>query len=170
MAFLFPGDAMNDAAGGEKKRPRGRPTIYTSKLADAICRRLATGESLRRICRDDGMPAESTVRAWALDDINGFNARYTRARNLGLDCMADEMLEIADDGRNDTYLDDNGKEKVDYDNVKRSTLRVTTRQWLLEKLASRKYGNKQELDVNGNLTLVGLRAKAKKEAANDGDA
>ena len=160
---------MNDAAGGEEKRPRGRPTIYTSELADAICRRLATGESLRRICRDDGMPAESTVRAWARDNVDGFYAQYARARDIGLDCMADEILDIADDGQNDTYVDDEGREKVDFENVKRSILRVDTRKWYLSKLAAKRYGDKQQLDVNANLTLVGLRAKAKKEAANDGD-
>lgn len=42
------------------------------------------------------MPAESTVRAWALDDVSGFYARYIRARNLGLDAKADETVEIAD--------------------------------------------------------------------------
>ena len=84
--------------------------------------------------------------------------------------MADEILDIADDGQNDTYVDDEGREKVDFENVKRSILRVDTRKWYLSKLAAKRYGDKQQLDVNATLTLVGLRAKARKGAANDGDA
>jgi len=42
----------------------GRPTLYTEELAAEICRRLAGGESLRRICEDDHMPGASTVVDW----------------------------------------------------------------------------------------------------------
>ncbi len=78
---------------------RGRPTRYTKAIADRICDRLANGETLRSICRDPDFPQESTVRAWALNDFNGFYARYARARNIGLDALADETLELADCSR-----------------------------------------------------------------------
>src|SRR4051812_2164281 len=61
----------------------GRPSTYTAELAATICARLATGETLRAVCRDDGMPSESTVRTWALDDREGFSAHYARAREIG---------------------------------------------------------------------------------------
>jgi len=35
----------------------GRPTDYTLELTDIVCERLAAGESMRSISRDDGMPA-----------------------------------------------------------------------------------------------------------------
>jgi hypothetical protein len=46
--------------------PRGLyASIYDPELGAAICRRLAAGESLRSICRDDpAMPTEKTVWRW----------------------------------------------------------------------------------------------------------
>ena len=79
----------------------GRPSTYSQEIADEVCRRLAGGESLRAICRDEGIPDESTVRLWALDDREGFAAQYARAREVQFLAIADELLEIADDGRND---------------------------------------------------------------------
>jgi len=79
----------------------GRPSTYSQEIADEVCRRLAGGESLRAICRDEGIPDESTVRLWASDDREGFAAQYARAREVQFLAIADELLEIADDGRND---------------------------------------------------------------------
>ncbi|WP_431196787.1 hypothetical protein [Pseudomonas aeruginosa] len=42
----------------------GRPSDYTPEIAQAICMRIAEGESLRMICRDDSMPDKSTVLRW----------------------------------------------------------------------------------------------------------
>ncbi|MGO6697608.1 hypothetical protein ACCS54_35855 [Rhizobium johnstonii] len=47
----------------------GRPTKYAAALADIIYERIADGENLRSICRDDAMPAKSTVRAWPVASI-----------------------------------------------------------------------------------------------------
>lgn len=108
----------------------GRPSKYSEKAADEICARLAEGESLRAICRDDHLPSESTVRQWALEDREGFSARYTQARDIGLDCLADEVLEIADSGSDD---------------VARDRLRFDARRWHLSKLAPKRYGEKVEV-------------------------
>lgn len=134
-----------------QEEKRGRPSIYTQEIADEICRRLASGQSLRRICRDENMPAEATVRYWAVNDEHDFFAQYARARDLGMDALAEETIDIADDGRNDTYLDADGNEKVDYDIVKRSQLRVSARQWYTERVAPKKYGQRQQVDMNANV-------------------
>ena len=83
---------------------RGRPTVYTEAIASEVCERLAAGESLNAICRDAHMPAENRVREWALDDRAdkggtgaGFAARYTRARSVGLERLADELITPAMD-------------------------------------------------------------------------
>ena len=140
---------MARTAPKKAKRRQGRPTGYTPELAEAICERLANGESLRAICRDDAMPAESTVRGWARDDREGFSTQYARARDIGLDAMADELLAIADDGSNDTYKTDDGKVTVDHDHIQRSRLRVDTRKWLLSKMAPKRYGDRQHLEMTG---------------------
>ena len=128
-----------------KSRP-GRPSKYSQKVADAICQRLATGETLRSICRDPAMPQEATVRKWALEDREGFYAQYARARDLGLDAMADELFDIADDGTND-WMERHGSEGyvLNGENVSRSRLRVDTRKWYLSKLAPKRYGEKLEV-------------------------
>lgn len=124
---------------------RGRPTDYTAEIAQRICEELACGRSLRDVCADEGMPAESTVRAWALDDRDGFSAHYARARELGYHSMADELMEIADDARND-WMERCGEEDAGWqangEHIQRSRLRVDTRKWMLSKVLPKLYGDK----------------------------
>lgn len=77
---------------------------------------------------------------------------YARARKIVLAKMADDLLTIADDGSNDTYLDENGNVRTDSDVVQRSRLRVDTRKFLLAKLAPRRFGDKVEVDHKGGVT------------------
>ncbi|MDR3469843.1 MAG: terminase small subunit protein [Xanthobacteraceae bacterium] len=127
----------------------GRPSDYTPELADRICNELITGRTLRDVCRDTGMPAESTVRLWAQVDRDGFAARYRRAREIGYHAMADEILEIADDARHDFVArkrgGGEGEPVVDHEHVSRSRLRVETRRWLLSKALPKIYGDKLDL-------------------------
>jgi hypothetical protein len=128
-------------------------STYTVELAEEICRRLAQGESLRAICRSEGMPCSSAVRKWAVDNVNGFNDQYTRARDQGLDEIADEVFDVADDGSND-WIDRETKdgriERV-YDNehAARSRLRFDARRWYLSKLAPKRYGDRTAVEVTG---------------------
>ena len=131
---------------------RGRPSIYTEEIADEVCRRLAEGESLRSICRDDHLPSEATVRLWYVDDREGFSSQYARARDIGLDAMADEILEVSDDGQND-WMERQGENnegwQLNGEHVQRSRLRVDTRKWFISKLAPKIYGDKATLEHTG---------------------
>ena len=136
----------------------GRLTTYTQEIADDICAKLAQGMTLREICRADDMPPESTVRLWALEDRDGFSAQYTRAREIGYHAMADEILDIADDGLND-WMERNGDDNEGWvsngEHLQRSRLRVDTRKWLLSKTLPKIYGDKLALDhesPNGTMT------------------
>lgn len=135
----------------------GRPTKYTEALAKEICERLADGESLSGICNDEHMPDEKSVRTWALDNRDGFSPRYVRARELGYLKMADELIEIADDARND-WMDKKQKggtiRVVDEECVKRSVLRVDTRKWVLAKMLPKVFGEKITSEVTGSLTVT----------------
>lgn len=127
---------------------KGRPSKFTKALADKICERLAAGETLRAICRDEDMPGEATVRRWAMDDHEQFSAQYAKAREIGYATLADELLEIADDGTND-YVEkerENGTKHIVFDaeHVQRSRLRADTRKWLLSKALPKVYGDKIE--------------------------
>ncbi|KPH10280.1 terminase small subunit protein [Rhizobium acidisoli] len=128
----------------------GRPTKFTQALAEKICDRIADRESLRAICRDEDMPAKSTVLSWLADDGKAaFRARYALAREILADGFVDELVEIADDRSNDwiekknaagdtTGWQENGEA------IRRSQLRIATRQWVAEKLKPKKYGSKAE--------------------------
>lgn len=114
----------------------------------SICERMIEGESLRTICRSDGMPAASTVFRWLADDSadgNAFREQYARAREGQADALFESILEIADDGTND-YVEklraDGGKDVAfDSEHVQRSRLRVDARKWMASKLAPKKYGD-----------------------------
>ena len=45
----------------DKKRKTGRPSRYSDETTAEICRRLAEGESLRKVCADKTMPDKATV-------------------------------------------------------------------------------------------------------------
>lgn len=117
-----------------------RPSSFTQEIADTICLGLAEGVSLRVICAKDGMPDKATVFRW-LAGNEAFRDQYARAREAQADFLAEEILQIADDGQNDTYLTDNGL-AVNHDAIARSRLRVDARKWLASKMAPKKYGDK----------------------------
>ncbi|MBR1206601.1 MULTISPECIES: terminase small subunit protein [unclassified Bradyrhizobium] len=118
-----------------------RPSDYSLELAAVICDRMAEGESLRTICKAEDMPARSTVFLW-LAAHKEFSDLYARATDARAHLLAEEILEISDDGRNDTYKDDDGNEMTNHDVIARSRLRVDSRKWLAARLAPRKYGDK----------------------------
>lgn len=118
---------------------------YSQALANRICDMIAEGKSLRSILKMDGMPASSSVFKW-LNQHQDFAEQYARAREAQADAIFDEMLDIADDGTNDSYEDDEGNVRTDHDVIARSKLRIETRKWMAGKLRPKKYGEK--LDVN----------------------
>lgn len=133
----------------------GRPSVFTEEVADEICERIADGESLRRICSDDDMPSKSTVFKW-LNEKPSFSDQYTRAREAQADSLFDEILDIADDARND-WMERNGQEDIGYqvngEHVQRTRLRLDARKWMAGKLKPKKYGEKQEVEHKGGLTV-----------------
>lgn len=186
------GSSSKDAAAGLEpsvdaplarpaaRKPRIRPT-YSAAIAEEICDRLAKGESLKSICRDERMPDDHTVRKWVIDDYEGFAPQYARARDIGLEVMAEETIEIADDSGLDVVMTENGP-RPDGEVINRAKLRVDTRKWLLSKLAPKRYGDRLQVDATVSveamddselratvmelaerLGLVGLPALAKPE-------
>lgn len=127
----------------------GRPTKYDADVAEHICQEIAKGRSLKSVCREEGVPGHSTVLNWVSDDRDGFSDRYAHACQIRLHVLSEELLEISDDGRNDTYVDEEGREHTDYDVIQRSKLRVDTRKWLLSKLKPEKYGKRQRVEHSG---------------------
>lgn len=129
-------------------KPNGRPSIYTPELAAEIVRRMCEGESLRAICRDDAMPSRPTVILWIAENREGFSAQYAIGRQAQAHLWAEELMEIADDGRNDTYEGEDGP-RINTDVIQRSRLRVDTRKWVVSKMLPKLYGEKLALEHGG---------------------
>ncbi|MCE7031747.1 hypothetical protein LY625_03795 [Lysobacter sp. GX 14042] len=121
----------------ERKNKGGRPSKYSPELIETICERLASGEPLAQICRDDGMPHPSTVRDW-MKEREDVSRSIARAREDGFDAIAVDALRIADFGENDTG--EGGD--VNHDVIQRSKLRVETRLKLLAKWDPKRYGER----------------------------
>lgn len=141
----------------------GRPSSYTPEIAAEICKRLALGESLRAICSDSDMPDRTTVFRW-LHSSPDFRNHYARAREDQADTFAEEIIEIADDGRNDTIVTERG-EQPDTEWIARSRLRVDARKWVMSKLAPKKYGDKIDVTTGNESLNLTPEQRAEKLAA-----
>jgi hypothetical protein len=132
----------------------GRPSDYNVEIADAICERLAEGESLRSICADEGMPSKAAVFRW-LGKHKAFSDQYARAREEQAEAFADEMVAISDEQETTVKDADGGTTMVVFDStaVARNRLRVDTRKWVASKLKPKKYGDRMDSTVT-NVTLT----------------
>lgn len=134
-----------------KANPVGRPSEFTQEVADKICQELATGKSLRTVCAGEEMPSLQTIFNW-FGKHPQFVEQYARAKQESSDAMAEEILDIADDGTNDWMKVKMGSKNVDIPNkevLQRSKLRVETRQWLMSKMKPKKYGDKVDVTSDG---------------------
>jgi hypothetical protein len=127
--------------------------VFTQEIADRICERLAAGESLNAICKDEGFPAESTVRGWALDNVQGFAAKYTRARELQAHFLAEEIIRISNTPQHGikTVSKPDGIEITEGDMIDHRKLQVDARKWYLSKVLPKVYGDKLDLNVDATV-------------------
>lgn len=135
----------------------------TARIKLTICERIADGESLRSICDAEGMPATSTVFLWLTQD-DAFAEQYARAREAQADALFDDILTIADDGRND-WMERKNADGQDIgwqengEALRRSQLRIDARKWMAGKLKPKKYGDRIQTEHSGAVTLDGLFAE-----------
>lgn len=113
---------------------------------------LSEGKTLRDFCRQEGKPSYSTIYAWLEEDKDAAE-RIARARQLGFDAIAQECLEIADDGSND-WMQTTGRDKepgwqLNGEHVQRSKLRVWSRLQLLAKWDPKRYGDRMTQEHTG---------------------
>jgi hypothetical protein len=109
-----------------------RPSEFSQEIADHICERLADGQSLRAICRDNLFPDKATVFRW-IAAKKDFRDQYARARETQADALADEILDIADKA----------------EDAAKARLQVDARKWLAGKLRPKVYGDKVSTEVTG---------------------
>ena len=141
---------MDDDTGERERRWRrsrwkgdsqmGRPTTYTLARAEKICRRIAEGEPLTKICKDTKMPGYSTALRWRVENSE-FRELYARAREDAGDTLADEIIILArrvESGELDPNV---GKVVID------------AMKWAASKLKPRIYGDRQEVRMAAKLEV-----------------
>ncbi len=123
--------------------PAGRQSTYTEKAAAEICARIAEGEYLRVICREEGMPAWRTVYDW-MEANKEFAARIARAREMGREAILEDTLIIADTPEEgiETEISETGKKEKRADMLGHRKLKIETRFKILAKWDPKKYGDK----------------------------
>jgi len=132
-----------------------RPSKFSKTLATAICDRIAEGESLRSVCRDEEMPDKATVFRW-LYKREDFRDQYTRATAARADVMAEEIIEIADTPvigeRSEEGVNADGEfsKTVREDAIQHRRLQVDTRKWIMARMQPKKYGDKIEQTHRGD--------------------
>jgi hypothetical protein len=139
-------------AGAAMRRKRGRKSDYSIETAQTICTEIAGGRSVREICRDPKMPCLRSVFTW-LAQNEEFREMYRAAREAQADYIFEEVLEIADDGRNDwtaRQQEDGGTVMVlNKEHVNRSRLRIDARKWVLARMNAKKYGERNLTELAG---------------------
>lgn len=124
----------------------GRPTDYTPELGELICRRIMEGTGVKTMCREEDMPAFSTVFMWVARHPE-FAKVYHEARGIQRDSMAEEITDIADEAL----------ERGDPDAARVELLhrdqRLKSRQWILAKLDDR-FREKSHVQHSGSIGVV----------------
>lgn len=134
---------------------RAKMPMTQALFEEALTRMACDVRSLKSVCEDADMPSRWQVVRWIeASDVEEEEraerrAQYAHARALLVDGWVEETLEIADDARNDWMTrkrrDGSEDEVLDDEHVRRSDIRIKTRQWLAERLESRKYGSSSQV-------------------------
>jgi hypothetical protein len=120
------------------------------EFQDIILEGISNGLSLRTIRREHPeLPAMSWIfKQLAADEAFAF--KYARAREAQADALFDEVLEIADDGRND-WMEKYGEDGPAFnaESVARSRVRIDARKWMAGKLRPSRYGERIATEISG---------------------
>lgn len=132
----------------------GRPSDYTTEIAEKICEEIASGKHLHLLCSTEAWcPPERTVYQW-LNKKPEFAQMYAHARERQQEIFAAEVILIAD-----TEPD-----------PARARNRMDARKWHASKVAPKRWGDKLEIDAKVETTgtgealtafLAALEAKAR---------
>jgi hypothetical protein len=125
-----------------------KPSVkFSQELFDEICERISSGESLRKICKDDKMPNLTSVWKW-LNESEELSKQYARAREQQAETFVDEILSICDEVL-PTGLDG----KIDPSVVNQARLKIDARKWVASKLKPKRFGEASVLKIDSDKDL-----------------
>lgn len=121
------------------KKVMGRPTKRNAEVIEKIIDGISDGIPLAQICKPDDMPCTSTFYSW-MDGDEELSGRFARARDIGFDVIASDVMKITDEypERTATEFGD----KVDSGYVQWAKNRAELRLKLLAKWDPKRYGDR----------------------------
>ena len=123
-----------------RRYPRG---MLSADRARQVIERIAQGESSPAVLREFG---STWTQLWeAIDRDPLIASAYAQARERRADVLADQIVEIADSE----------------DDQMRAKNRIDARKWIASKMQPRTYGDRIDMNVNGQVDLVGVLADAR---------
>lgn len=112
---------------------------YDKQLADDICALVASGLSLYKIEKMEGMPSRRTIRGWQKESPS-FAASYNLAREERADSRVELLDEYSEKLLNGTIMPDVARVLID------------TVKWQAGKENYRRYGDKQTIETTNTHT------------------
>jgi hypothetical protein len=139
----------------------GRPSTFNPDTAEAILSDIAAGEPGYKAAAANGV-SHGTFWGWLAANPD-LADKYARAKLAGLERLADEIMQIADEcrrGVKTTTKPDGSTETVEGDMVDRARLQIDSRKWLLSKLLPKTYGDRLEHVGTVNVSISTILAAA----------
>ena len=151
MPSFFGHCSQNATIGSTNNRLHQMSEKYSKddkeRISTEVLHGMRSGLSAFKACKAAGVP-QSTFCRW-VDDDPQLAEHYARAREDLIEMIATEIMEISDQ---DVGMAVDGKK--DWAAVQKHKLQVDSRNWLLSKLAPKKYGDKLELSGDAQNPLV----------------
>jgi hypothetical protein len=122
------------AQASPTRRRGGSVSILTPELAEAICLRIAGGESVLALSADPHMPCAGSIFGWARRE-DWFREMYLRAKEIAADLHFDLAYEVAMEATEDS--------------VRGDRLRVQVLRWRVALIEPKKYGLRRMLGPAG---------------------
>jgi hypothetical protein len=117
-------------------------TKYTPELAEAALEQLRLHGSTLKAAKAIGVD-RSTIVKWC-ELYPEFEPHYARAKQEGIDALVEDTITIGDEPPPLTAAG-----AIDNGAVQHAKLRIETRRWYAERLAPKRYGVLQKLELTG---------------------
>ena len=135
---------------GGRQPGAGRPPLWNKEIAETILLRVALGESIAQICRDEDMPDRETVRRHVIQEPE-YAAAIARARIEQADSMDEYILDVMEKVETGELSPEQGR------------VLVWAAQWRAKHLNATRYGDKSQVAVEHSGTVRVLTEERRKE-------
>ena len=115
---------------------------------------------MKDAARHFGIPPETVCR-WVVKHED-FRQAYAVARAQRIEVWAEEIIEIADDATRDYTIDKDGNRIFNHESVHRARLRIEGRKWVMARLDPRLWGNRPEIRVKDDWSLLSVAEREAK--------